>query len=91
MQRNGHGVFDESGDVGSLSGCDQGANFLQLLVLQGDGHLSCCHTIYHTILPTVVKDLEDRFVGRGAVEAGNGNVQQTQVDSQLRPVVDHVV
>jgi len=49
VQSNAHGVLHESGDVCCLSRRYQSANFLNLIVVKGDGDLLGRHTKYHTI------------------------------------------
>ena len=39
----------EGGNARRRSGCDEGANFLKLTVLQRDGDLRSGHTKYHTM------------------------------------------
>jgi hypothetical protein len=46
---NSHGMLDEGRDASRPSGCDESANFFNLIVRKSDGDLCRCHTKDHTI------------------------------------------
>lgn len=47
MRKSPNGMLDEGRGVGGLSGSHECADFVELIVLEGDGDLSGCHTKNH--------------------------------------------